>query len=283
MASEFFSPNSAAPAGTYLKRVWGLRYFIIESARARMESKNYDTKLGNVWLALEPILFVLVYYLLFSVIGADRGLNNFLLFLVIGRFSFGHHRSALGGAANSLRANIGLLENTNLPRAVVPCSAVAAAFFDFGLSLVVMLTIAMVTGVGPSWSWLAVGVLTLGQLMSNAGFGLLVSQAAARWRDVQNAIPVVMRLLFYASGVIVPIESYVDESSNPDLYYGLLMLNPFYGYVKGFQFAVMGYDSGHPRLAVLSSVIWTLVVLPFGFWWFLRNERRFGLVRLAVG
>src|ERR1051326_7559808 len=83
-------PSSARPTlAFYLRKVWERRHFIVAYATARNVSMYTEARLGQLWQVLTPLLNSAVYYLIFGVIlGTNRGVPNFLGFLITGIFIF---------------------------------------------------------------------------------------------------------------------------------------------------------------------------------------------------
>ena len=77
------------PLGDYLRRMWGRRHFVLELARAREQSESAGSRLGRLWAVLNPLLNVLVYWIVFGVLlKVNRSVPDYLSFLVIGVFVF---------------------------------------------------------------------------------------------------------------------------------------------------------------------------------------------------
>ena len=281
--SELFAPGATVSARAYLQRIFGLRHFIKATARGRLTARNQGMILGSVWLLLEPFLFVVVYFIIFElVLDASRGVENFFLFLTVGRLVFSNHQSAVLGAAQSLTDNPALVRDSSMPKAVLPIGVTVSNFYQWGLDLVVMFLIAVATGAFPRLSWLLVAPLSLGIVAMNMAIGLLLAPLVAEYTDLKRALPVVFRLLFYSSGVMFPVEPFVAEFEHANWIFALLMLNPIYGYVKAMQWAVFGYNLGLPLIASLVAVGWTLILLPLSFFLFARRERKVGAFRYQV-
>jgi len=279
-----FAPGATTQVGPYVRRVWDLRHFVMATAKGRLNARNQGMVLGSLWLLLEPLLFIAVYYLIFKVvIDASRGVENFILFLAVGRLTFSAHRTAVMIGGQSLAESPKLVQETVIPKAVLPLGAVASALYQWRLDLLVILATALVTKQWPMLSWLWVLPITIGLFVLSMGMALLLAPLVANFTDLKRALPVMFRLVFYATGVMFPVESYVEDLDNPNLWYGVLMLNPVYGYVKAMQWAVLGYEIGRPMAAIMVSIAWTIVLFAAGIKVIVHQERRLGSFRFKVG
>jgi len=281
--SQLFPPGAATNARSYARRIWGLRHFIAATARGKLTARNQGMILGSVWLLLEPFLFVMVYYVIFEIVLGVGGVENFFLFLTVGRLVFASHQSAVLGAAQSLSDNPALVRDTAMPKAVLPIGSAVGTFYQWGLDLIIMILVAVATGAFPRLSWLLIVPLSFGVLALNVGIGLLLSPMVAVYGDLKRALPVVFRLTFYTTGIMFPLEAYIEDLEHANLAWIAVIANPIYGYVKAMQWAVFGYDIGKPGLAIAVSIGWTLLLLPLGFILFARRERRVGAFRYKVG
>jgi len=281
--AHLFPPTATSSASTYLRRTWELRHFISASARGKLAARNEGMILGNLWLILEPLMFVMVYYVIFElVLDVSRGTEHFFLFLTVGRLVFGHHKTAVLGAAQSLADHPALVRESNMPKAVLPIGSVVAAFYQWRFELAIIVVVSAAVGVFPRMIWILLLPLSFGLFLLNTGIGLLLAPIVALYTDLKRALPVLFRLMFYGTGVMFPIEAFVQELEHSNWAWAALMANPVYGYVKAFQWVVFGYDVGHPGLATAVSVIWTVMLLCGGFWLFARSEQRIGAFRYQI-
>ncbi len=70
--------------------MWERRSFASAMPLEEIRTSHQDTLLGNVWHLVNPMLSVAVYYLVFAVfLNANRGIDNYVLWMMIGVFTFG--------------------------------------------------------------------------------------------------------------------------------------------------------------------------------------------------
>lgn len=282
-ASHLFRPGSGAPTRLYLGRLWNLRHFIHASARGRLLAKNRGFAIGNAWLLLEPALTVAVYFFIFSVVlDVSRGVENFLLFLVVGRAAFSQHQAAVLGAATSLSGSPAILRNTTIPRAALPIGTVIGTLYQWSLDLAIIAIVVLATWEQPQLRWLLVVPISLGMAALNMAMALWLSPILAEYQDLRRAMPTVYRLAFYVTGVMFPIEAYIEGESYESTVQTILYLNPIYGYVKALQYIFVGFDLGTPRISLLISIAWTVVLFPTGLFYFIRRERRQSTLKQGV-
>lgn len=285
MSSTVVQPDQVRPADAhglepvdarqslaqYVKDLWSRREFVVAIPTMNLRAENMDTLLGNLWHLLNPALLVAVYYLIFGLLlGVDRGLDNFLAFLAIGVFAFQWtQKSTLSGAVAIIK-NRGLIESIQFPRAVLPISATIERTIAFLPTLAVLAAVLLFTGEQPAWRWLAILPLVALQAVFNLGAAFVAARCTAVFRDMQNVLPFLFRLAFYASGILYPLSRYVSDE--PLL--RLASINPLYSFVSLQRAALLAEDW---RVEwVVSTLAWTALLLVGGFLFFRRGETSYG-------
>lgn len=255
-----------------------MRHYSIAVARARVESSNADTSLGKFWLIGEPLLFIAVYGTIFGIIlDADRGVDNFIGFLASGQLLFRHNSQAMQEAGNAMNAFGPQIQAMAVPRALFPITSVATTFFTQLPSFFVMFVVLILTGETPSPAWIFIIVVVAGQVLLNAGVGMILSRAIAHLPDLSNVLTHIFRSLLYASGVVFPIQTFLERRENGDLLIKLLtILNPIYCYIELGRWALFGIRPPHAGLTIASTTAWSIGTLVVGMWWLRRAELRYG-------
>lgn len=271
-------PGTSTSFSAYSKQLWATRHYAKAEARGRLEAGHAENALGRLWLLIEPILFIAIYFFMFGVLlDAERGLANadFLSYLAVGKITFGFMRRGVNGAAGSLSSDQALAASTFLPRAVYPLAQLFKSELAYRYELIVMIAFVMLRGIRPQLTWLLVPLIGLLTFAFCFGAGLIMVRMISNFADLRSALPQVLLFLMYTSGVIFPIEQFIVGRANDTLLLRLMAVNPFYALVKVQQWAVMDYTAPEMPWVTASALLWGLV-LPFaGLAWFIRAERRY--------
>ncbi len=239
--------------------------------RNELRSQNMNTVLGNLWHLLNPILGVAVYYLVFGVLlEVTRGVDNFIAFLAVGVFVFRFTQKSTMAGAKSLIQNQGLMRSISFPRAMVPITAVVTEAMAFLPGVLVFLAVAVLTDEPVRLTWLVLIPLIAFQVVFNTGCALIAARANHAYRDIENLLPFLFRLLFYGSGVIFYVYAYLEHESLRWLF----IANPVFDYLALYRWAVLGMEVLWVEAA--AAVLWTLVLGLGGIIWFRRGEARYG-------
>lgn len=265
--------GSKASVMDYLRSLWLRRELAIAIPSAELHAAHRNTVLGGAWHVLNPILQIAVYYLIFGlIIGADRGVENFIGFLAIGVFVFHFTSRSLTAGAKSITSNEPLMRSISFPRAILPMAAVFSEFAAFGYAAVTMVAVVLLTGETLWWTWLLIVPITALQLLFNLGAAFFMARLSSHFRDIQQVLPFVLRMWLYLSGVLWPISRLVEKA--PDLVW-LMDLNPAFAYMQLVRAATMDNELGPPQLW-LSATAWAVGSLILGFIFFRARENEYG-------
>lgn len=266
-------PNLSA----YLKTLWNRRFFIWADARAQALREGDNTFLGKLWVFINPLIQVIVYVVIFGlVLKTNRGIDNFVGFLVIGVIYFGFISTALNSGNGMVQGNKNMITSFNFPAASVVLSNALKNFLDNIAPAVVAVVIALLFQLHKIPS-LALFLLVPAFLLMHLfmlGLTFIVARATAFIPDLKAIVSLVSRALFFLSGVFFPISRYVTDGSIVKL----LELNPCYLYLSLFRGIVLDGNPG--SLAQWSELIaWSLGFLILGLVFFWRAEERYASVK----
>ena len=257
----------------YLDAMWRRRDFAVAMPAESLRSKHQNTLLGNLWHLANPMLTVGVYMIVFGgLLGVDRGIDNYLLWLTVGVFTYQLTSASVLGGATAISANQGLMRTLRFPRALLPISVVIGELLAFAFNLAAIGVVAVLTGAGVSQRWLLLPLVLTVHTMLNLGGAFVAARLNDSFRDIQQIIPFVFRLLQFLSGVMYPIERYLD--SDHAWLHRLIVWNPIVRILELYRWVFLGtpVDLG----ALVQCVAVSAVVLIVGFRFFIRVEHQYG-------
>lgn len=259
----------------YIAVMWQRRDFAVAMPMQEVRSAHQDTLLGNLWHLANPMLSVGVYYLVFGVmLDVSRGTDNYILWLMIGVFAFGlTSRSVLGGAT-AIANNQGLMRAIRFPRALLPFSVIVARLLTFGFELTVLMMVALATGESVSTRWLVLPGVVGVHAALNLGGALIAARLNDSFRDVEQIIPFLFRLLMYVSGVMFPLDLYLTEERAGPVIPRLVELNPLVAVLDLYRWVFLDTSVTSGELLGLGAT--AALILVFGFWFFRSAESRYG-------
>lgn len=227
--------------------------------------------LGNLWHLLNPALSIAVYFVIFGVLlEADRGVDNYTLFITVGVLFFADVQRATMAGAGSIANNRGLLQSLAFPRAMLPITSTLTESLASIPGLAVIISVAMLTGERPRASWLLLPLLLSVMASLNLGLAMIAARGSSQYADLRQVLPFVFRLLLYGSGVVFSVDVFAAGRS----WAWVFDLNPVYGYISIARWMTMGGDLRWEWFA--SGGAWTVAVTTMGFSWFRLAEDTYG-------
>ena len=260
--------------GQYLKELWYWRSFMITVPLNDMRAQNQNTFFGQLWHLLNPLMLAVIYYVIFGLIlGISRGgVENYSAFLIVGVITFNYTRTSVRSGARTIVRNRKLVQSINFPRAVLPVSALLENVVSHCIAIGVMWMVLIVTGIRPTVMWLLVVPIVLIHSLFNVGLAMFVARFAFHFRDTTQFLPYVMRIWFYMSGVLIPIEKRFVQMPSAR---AVLQANPAYVIIDVSRDAFMHGVVDSQQLLIAAA--WGLALFVGGFTYFRLAESEYGL------
>jgi lipopolysaccharide transport system permease protein len=237
----------------------------------RLKVRYASTRLGFAWALLQPLSFMLVFAVMFSILGRSPSSEvAFPLFAYAGLVVWTSFAGGLSSAASSLTGHASLLTKVYFPREILPITYVAAALADLAAASLVLFALMAWYRVAPTSAvvW-AVPAITLMALFL-AAMGLLLSAVQVRHRDIGVALPVLLQVWMFASPVLYPLAA--AKASLPRGLYAIYALNPMAAGVDTFRRAMV-LGQGPDPFALTAGAVVTLALLPAAYVYFKHSER----------
>ena len=235
-----------------------------------LKAGQHNTILGYVWWVLDPLLLMLVYFVLVEVI-FQRGVEHYPVFVLCAVVPWKWFSSSLLGSMASLVGKERLIKQVVFPKIVLPLSQVLSNLVSFAFGLGVLFLFVLGSGIAIKPIVLALPVVIAGQFLLVFGLALLLSSLNIFFRDVQNLSAYGLRLWFYMSPSLYTVELV------PDQFRSVYGLNPFAHVFPAYRDLLM-----EGRFSSLTDLAWIFgsgtLVLVIGYIAFKWAEPRFAKV-----
>src|SRR5262245_59182718 len=119
--------------------------------------------------------------------------------------------SAVALAGGSLVSNRGLVTKVYFPRILLPLAGATVPIVDFLLALTVLFGMMTWFDVWPSAAIVLAPLFMLMAFVTALGVSLFLAALNARYRDVPYAIPFLMQIWLYLSGVVYAISALPEK------------------------------------------------------------------------
>jgi ABC-2 type transport system permease protein len=224
------------------------RFFNITVALALSEFKirYFGSVLGYLWSLMRPLMLFGVLYLVFThVVRFGGKIEHYPLKLLVAIVLWSYFAEATGQALQSMVLRENLLRKIAFPAAAVPLSVALTSALNLGLNLIVVIVFVLVSGIGPTASWLELLPLVTWLLVLVASASILLSVLYVSFRDMSPIWEVATQMLFWGTPII-----YVIETA-PKGVQSLLMMNPIAVIIEQARHAVI--DPSAPSAAAAAG------------------------------
>jgi lipopolysaccharide transport system permease protein len=235
-----------------------IRYLV----QADLKKKGADTILGNVWWVLDPLLQMLVYVLLVSVI-LDRKQEDYPLFIFAAILPWKWFTTAVGDAITSVSSQDRLIKQLQFPKIVLPTAATVAGVVNFAFGFLALAGLLVIFYKDRATPYLALlPIIAAVQFVFTLAVAYAVSAVNVFYRDVGNVSRHALRLWFYLSPGLYGVATLQSIAVNHKILIELMSFNPFFVLFNAYRAVI--YDKTGPdwtSLAVLFVVSLGLLAL----------------------
>jgi len=218
---------------------------------------------------LHPLLFVMVYYLVFKV-GLRFPTEDYLLFLISVVFAWQWFANSVNSSCNTFISNAGLIKRVPLPQHLLVLAMVLNNMIHFVLAIPVVVLLVLLFGYSPSVNWLwAMPLLLFIQFLLIYGCCLILATCNLILRDLERLTTIFTMALFFLSPIIFELDRVLQNL--PSKYHWLVHLNPMVGLIVAWRSLFM---KGAPPLDLLISPLCYATVAAIVGWVVYRKYQR---------
>ncbi|MDI2131721.1 ABC transporter permease [Yinghuangia seranimata] len=259
----------------YTRQLWQRRHFIVAFANAKTRAAYATAQLGQLWQILTPLFNAAIYYLVFGLmLKSDKGVHNYIAFLVTGIFIFTFTQSAVLAGTRSISDQLPLIRALHFPRACLPISFTVVQLQQLLISMLVLCGIVLGTGEPVTLKWLLIIPALALQFVFNTGLSMIVARIGAQVTDMKQLMPFLLRTWLYVSGVFYSISVFTRKA--PEAVRWMLEANPAAVYIELARDALVESHHKIPMHTWALGVGWALVIGIGGYVWFWQAEEKYG-------
>lgn len=236
-----------------------------------IKSEISKTYLGYLWWVLEPLLHVVVLYIVFDIF-LRSGQPNFLTFLICGQIPFMWFSRSVTNASASIISGRGLIIQVAIPKIIFPLLTVSQDLVKQSLVFVSLFVILVWKDIDPSFAWFGLIPVVLVQLLLVTSVALLCAAIVPFVPDFKYLIVSGMMLTMFGSGIFYSYKAVILEKHQD-----LFLMNPMANLIKNYREVLL---EGQPPdwQALFNIGLLSIVLIALMVWIFNRNESVFAKV-----
>jgi len=192
---------------------------IVYKAGADLRAERERTYLGLLWWIFEPLLYMVVFWLVFERL-LQRGGEGYVQFVLVGLVSWQWIKSGISHCAGSIMEARTVIQHVALPPAIFPLVVVLTDTVKFVVVLTLLLLALGLSGVPVSPSWLSLPLVLLVQLACIAAASAWLAALVPFVPDLRLAAETVLMALMFLSGI------FFRASALPEHVQAVFFLNP---------------------------------------------------------
>lgn len=211
------------------------RYLLGELVKKDIKLKYRNSVLGFLWTMLEPLLTMIVLTIVFTNL-MEKKIENYPIYILCGRLLYSYFSNGTKLALKSIRRNSSMIRKVYVPKYIYPLSSALSGYVTFLLSLIVLVVVAAVQQLKPTWYLVQAIIPLVTILVMTIGVGFILATLDVFFRDTEYLWGVFLMLIMYASAIFYdPAKILADPAKA-----WILKYNPLYSIILNFRNAVFG-------------------------------------------
>jgi len=257
-----------------LKELYDYRQMIFSLVNKELRGRYKGSVLGFMWTFINPLLQLLVYTLVFSVI-MRAGIDKYYLFLFVALVPWIFFSASLTGGANSVLASQDMVKKIYFPREVLPIAYVTSAFVNMLLTFIVVFAVLIFTGYGVNpAALLYMPVIMIVEYFLALGIAMLSSALTVYFRDLQYILGIIAMAWQFLTPVMYSQGMVEEQLQNHPALLRIWNLNPTTPIINAYR-QILYYKQIPDISTLLAAVVLGITVCIIGYVAFRRLQRGF--------
>jgi len=246
----------------------GMIYSLVQRDQRGRYKRSF---LGFLWTFINPLMQMIVYTIVFSVIMRSN-IEKYYMFLFVALIPWIFFSGTITGGCVCLSDGAQLIKKIYFPREVLPIAYTISSFLNMLYGFIVIFAVIIVMGYGVNFmALLYLPIIMFIEFMLTLGFALLVSAVTVYFNDLQHILQIVMMSWQFLTPVM-----YADEMI-PDELKPIWNMNPMTSVIKAYRDIL--YYRQIPHITTLASAaIFAVILLMIGGLVFRILQKRFAEV-----
>jgi len=258
-----------------VRSLHGNRSLIHQLAERDVAARYKGSYLGILWSLLTPLVMLVIYTFVFSVVFkakwgvGDQSTLDFGLALFAGLLCFNVFAEVVGRAPTLVIAHANYVKRVVFPLEILPVMTLYAALIQAGISLLVLLPAWAIVHHTISQSIWLFPLMLLPICILALGLSWILSALGVFIRDVTHPVGIAIQALMFLSGIFYPMTALPS-----DLGRALIWLNPLVTMLENCRRTLIWGQ--YPIWKWWGAGMFVaLVVVLVGFWWFMKARKAF--------
>ena len=217
-----------------IKEIYEYREMIISLVRKDLRGRYKGSVLGFFWTFLNPLLQLVVFTLVFSII-MKQEYEQYYIFLFVALVPWMFFASSVQDGSTSVLRDKEMVKKIYFPREVLPIATVTSGFVNMLLTFLVIFVVLIFSGRGINpVALLCLPVVMIVEYILCLGVGLIVASVTVYLRDLQYILGIIVMALQYLTPVMYGVDV-VENAHVGKWLITMFNLNPMTSIIKIYR------------------------------------------------
>lgn len=244
----------------FIKDLKKYKNYILYSTWAELKTEVINSYLGFLWMILEPLAFMLIYTFIATIV-FKSSVNYFPVFVFVGLSIWNFFNKMVVCSVKLVANNRDTVTKVYLPKFVLLLIKMGVNAFKMAVSFLLVAIFMIIYKVPITWNvlWFIPIIITV--MIFTFGVCTIVMHLGVFAEDLTNLVNILLRLVFYLTGIFYDISSRISNV----LYRAILLdLNPIANFIYNMR-----------NVLIYSSA-------PIGMWTFIWFVVGLGLCYIGI-
>lgn len=267
--------NYSAHPIEMISSFWRNKRLIMQLSKREVLGRYRGSALGLSWSFFNPILMLVIYTFVFSVVfkarwGAspDESKTDFAIILFVGLFIHGLFAECVNRSPGLITSNVSYVKKVVFPLEVLPWVAFTSALFHAAISLMVLLLAQLIINHSIPLTALLLPIVVLPLFLGIMGMSWLFASLGVYLRDISQITVMFTTVMLFMSAVFFPI------TALPEKYQFWIRINPLAYIIEQSRNVLIFGQAPDPKTWCVMFVTGAIVAWC-GFAWFQKTRKGF--------
>ena len=220
------------------------------SAKSDLKAEVASSYLNWLWWILDPLLFMLVYTFIAIIVFRSK-VQYFPVFVFVGLTMWNFFNKSVLGSVKIIRANSAIVSKVYIPKYMLIIQKMMVNGFKMLVSFALVIIMMFIYRVPVTWNILYMIPILIELALMTFGIGCIVLHFGVFVDDLYNVMQVVLRLMFYMSGIFYSISTRLGEPYRSIL----LKCNPISMLIESGRMCMLYSQTPYRKLILFWGVV----------------------------
>lgn len=247
------------------------RHLILQMVRREILGRYKGSIMGLTWSLLTPVLMLIVYTFVFSVVfksrwGGSESKTLFAMVVFVGIVVLNLFNEVINRSPSLILSNANYVKKVVFPIEILPVVTLGAALFHCLINFGVLFTAYAIINGYIQWTVMFIPIVLFPLILIILGLSWGLAALGVYLRDVNQTIGIITMMFMFLSPVFYPI------TAVPDTFQPYIMANPLSFVIEQIrELVILGNLPNWYGLLIYSSISVLLLWLGYAFFQKTRN------------